>query len=133
MPYPVRSQVPNHFSFAIVGLSIFRPHRLSSVSALVAHIPFNFYVGERLFTPGPYLIEPTRSPELFQIRPADSDALRAVVQAISIPRQNDGLSRKLLFYCRREHYFLAQVLVAEDEAPNPLPPSPSADLPLPRL
>lgn len=133
MPNPLRSQAFNPFSFAVVSLSIFRPQGLSSVSALVAHIPFSFYVGEKLFAPGPYLIEATRTPELFQIRPADSDSLSGVVQAISIPRQNDGLSRKLLFYCRREHYFLAQVLVAEEETPNPLPPSPSADLPLPRL
>jgi hypothetical protein len=68
-----------------------------------------------MFPAGPYLLESSEMADMFSIRPSDHDDPKSLVHAISIPKQNNGLSRKLLFYCREERYFLGQVLIAAAE------------------
>lgn len=131
--YPGRPESINPFSFAVVSLSIFQPTRATSGAALIAHIPFSFFVGEVTFGAGPYLIEATETAGLFRIGSADCDSAKAVLQGINIPKQTDGLSKKLLFYCRWDRYFLAQVLVADEEPITPSPPSQPASFQLRQL
>jgi hypothetical protein len=133
MAYSEASDPLHKFSFSVVSLSVFEPAGRNSV-APVAHVPFNFLAGETMFSGGPYLIEACESADMMRIRPADCDSPEALVQAIGIPKQKDGLSMKLLFYCRGGRYFLAQVLVvsAVDES-TPLPPRASGSLPNPAL
>jgi hypothetical protein len=133
MAYSGASDPFHKLSFSIVSLSVFEPAGKNSVAS-VAHVPFNFLVGETMFSGGPYLIEACESADMMRIRPAGCDSPEALVQAIGIPKREDGLSMKLLFYCRQERYFLAQVLVvsAVDE-PTRLPPRASGSLPNPAL
>ena len=120
-------------SYAIVSLSIFGAGAANGAASSIAHVPFDFSVGEITFRAGPYLLESSDMPSTFSIRPADDGAPKSLVQAIGIPRQNDGLSRKLLFYCRGDRYFLAQVLVATADEINPLPLLPEGGPPAPDL
>jgi hypothetical protein len=129
--HPRISESSNPFSFAVVSLSIFGPTRTAEAASLVAHIPFSFFVGDIRFDAGPYLIEPSATARVFEIRLANCDSPKAAVQAISIPEQNDSLSRKLLFYCRGNGYFLAQVLVAHGEPVTQWPQSQPARLLVP--
>lgn len=106
MAYSEASDPLHRFSFSVVSLSVFEPAGRNSVAPA----------------------------DMMRIRPADCDSPEALVQAIGIPKQKDGLSMKLLFYCRGGLYFLAQVLVvsAVDES-TPLPPRASGSLPNPAL
>ncbi|PYX94322.1 MAG: hypothetical protein DMG71_12835 [Acidobacteria bacterium] len=121
------------FSFSVVSLSIFEPAETNSVTAVV-HVPFNFLVGEIMLSASPYLIGASELADTMLIRPANSDSPKALVQAIGIPKQKDGLSMKLLFYCRGGRYFLAQVLmVSSVDESTQLPPQAGGSLPNPGL
>ena len=76
----------------------------------LAHVPFDFVVGERVFAAGPYAAEPSELAGMLAVRRADTDSTPVLVQAISFPRSAQPALSKLLFYCQRGRYFLAQVL-----------------------
>lgn len=74
----------------------------------LAHVPFDFVVGDQLLEAGPYSIEPSAVAGMLIVRRAGSDSQPVLVQAIC---QRRGAAHKLLFYCQQNLYFLAQVVV----------------------
>lgn len=91
---------------------------LSSVSfppgverSALAHVPFDFVVGERLCRAGTYAIEPRLWRGMLVVRRADSKAHPLLVQAIAGKKRKRRPFLKLLFYCRDNSYFLAQVVL----------------------
>lgn len=96
--------------FALVPLS--NQDRASSVDrdAVVAHVPFDFVVGEMLFPAGAYDIARTDIPGMLALRRNGSEYPTALVQEIC--SQTD--SSELLFYRQENLYFLAQVLAGGD-------------------
>jgi hypothetical protein len=102
-------------SYAVTSLARWEAATDQTTATWIAHIPFHFFVGQIMFPAGPYLLESSEMADMFSIRPSDHDDPKSLVHAISIPKQNNGLSRKLLFYCREERYFLGQVLIAAAE------------------
>lgn len=74
----------------------------------VAHVPFDFVVGEMLFPAGSYDIAQTDIPGTLALRRNGSEYPTALVQEIRSER--DG--SELLFYRQENLYFLAQVLAS---------------------
>ena len=77
-------------------------------SRALAHVPFDFVVGDQVLEAGPYSIEPSAVMGTLILRRAGSDSQPVLVQAI---RYRRGAAHKLLFYCQQNLYFLAQVVV----------------------
>jgi hypothetical protein len=111
--------------YAVVSLSLFYDSAEESASVSIAHVPFDFMVGDMQFLPGAYAVEPSLVPGRCSVRPVGCESPRVLVQAISIPRQRNGMSRKLLFYQQRNRYFLAQVVAAADQPVTPSLPRPA--------
>ena len=97
-----------------------------------AHIPFDFLVGEKTLAAGPYAVEPSGIPGMSMVRRADDDSQPVLVQSIGVPGKISSSEPRLLFYCQRERYFLAQALMrtirrprtaaaGSDESPVPQP------------
>lgn len=80
----------------------------------VAHIPFDFVVGEMLLRAGPYAIEPSTLRGMLMIRRADCDSQPMLVQAIAAVDRQPAIPSKLLFYCQQNLYFLAHVLTGSN-------------------
>lgn len=80
----------------------------------VAHIPFDFVVGEMLLRAGPYAIEPSTLRGMLMIRRADCDSQPMLVQAIGTVDRRQAIPSKLLFYCQQNLYFLAHVLTGSN-------------------
>ncbi|HZQ22783.1 MAG TPA: hypothetical protein VFA89_08275 [Terriglobales bacterium] len=118
---PVRAiQIPAEHSYvSVVSLSLFQ-HGESPKA--VAHVPFDFRIGDVMFKAGRYALGPSQLAGMFFVRADGREGPAALVQAVQVPRQRDGIWRKLLFYRQNARYFLAQVLVASDELPTQLPP-----------
>jgi hypothetical protein len=103
-------------SFAVIGLS----PAVGSASALgaqtsdahlsVAHVPFDFSVGEITLRAGPYTVAPSERAGVVTMRPSDEASPQLLVQAIHVPVTNEASAGHILFYCRCERYYLAQVL-----------------------
>jgi hypothetical protein len=113
-----RHEIPDRLrplSYAVTTLARREAGAAKASTTWIAHIGFDFVVGQIMFPPGPYFVESSGTAGVFSLRPSGHDVPNAFVQAITIPKQNNGLSGKLLFYCRGEHYFLAQVLVGTEE------------------
>jgi hypothetical protein len=72
----------------------------------VAHIPFDFVVGEMLLPAGEYGIERTEIPGMLALRQVGCSCPAALVQAIG----SSQVTPNLLFYRNENLYFLAQVL-----------------------
>ena len=111
--------------YAVVSLSLFDDSAGESASVSIVRVPFEFVVGDMQFLPGNYAVEPSRVPGMFSVRPVGSESPCVLVQAISIPKQRNGMSRKLLFYQQCNRYFLAQILAAADQPVIPSLPRPS--------
>ena len=93
-------------SFAVVSLL---PAQTPSTTS-VAHVPFDFFVGEMRLGAGPYALGPSKKSGMRILCRADADVPQIMVQAIRVPFRQDAVPSRLLFYCQRDRYFLAQVL-----------------------
>ena len=85
----------------------------------VAHVPFDFVVGEMLFPAGAYDIAHTDIPGTLALRRNGSEYPTALVQEIRSCPRGDGRSgrpskNELLFYRQENLYFLAQVLASAE-------------------
>ena len=96
-------------SFAMVRVA--PAHRSSPTcrSRPLAHVPFDFVVGDRVLKAGAYTIEPSDVMGMLMVRRDGSDSQPVLVQAIRHGRR--GAVHKLLFYCQQNLYFLAQVVI----------------------
>jgi hypothetical protein len=94
--------------FALVPLSNQEAETSVDADAVVAHVPFDFVVGEMLFPAGAYDIAETDIPGTVALRRNGSEYPTALVQEIRSER--DG--SELLFYRQENLYFLAQVLAS---------------------
>ena len=94
--------------FALVPLSNQQNDARAHAEAVVAHVPFDFVVGEMLFPAGAYAIAETDIPGTLALRRNGSEYPTALVQEIRSER--DG--SELLFYRQENLYFLAQVLAS---------------------
>jgi hypothetical protein len=78
-------------------------------SRALAHVPFDFVVGDRVLEAGAYSIEPSDMLGMLAVRRAGSESQPVLVQAV---RGGPGRAvHKLLFYFQQDLYFLAQVVV----------------------
>ena len=91
--------------FALVPLSS-EDGQTSATCDAVAHVPFDFVVGEMLLPAGAYDIAQTEIPGTLALRRNGCDYPTALVQEIRSERDTS----KLLFYRQENLYFLAQVL-----------------------
>jgi hypothetical protein len=102
---------------SVVSLSLFRESESANGAGSVAHVPFDFLIGDVQFRAGTYAIEAHKAKDMFHVHPTGANSPEAFVQARCMPPQRDGMSRKLLFYRQNGNYYLAQVLsVAEEPA-----------------
>jgi hypothetical protein len=108
-------------SFAVIGLSPAAGSasalgaqtsdaHLSDAHLSVAHVPFDFSVGEITLRAGPYTVAPSERAGVVTMRPSDEASPQLLVQAIHVPATNEASAGHILFYCRCERYYLAQVL-----------------------
>lgn len=99
-------------SFAMVSANeCARPGRGGRACAL-AHVPFDFVVGDRVLEAGPYSIEASEVMGMLLMRRAGSDAQPVLVQVIRHGRRRTA--HKLLFYCQQNLYFLAQAVAGSN-------------------
>lgn len=98
---------------SVVSLSLFRES--AGANDAVAHVPFDFLIGDVQFRAGTYALESSRTNDMFYVHPTDAASPEAFVQARCMPPQRDGMSRKLLFYRQNGKYHLVQVLAVADE------------------
>jgi hypothetical protein len=94
--------------FALVPLSNQDADTAAVPDAAVAHVPFDFVVGEMLLPAGSYDVAQTDIPGTLALRRNGSEYPTALVQEIRTER--DG--SELLFYRQENLYFLAQVLAS---------------------
>jgi hypothetical protein len=90
--------------FALVPLS--SQEGQASACDAVAHVPFDFVVGEMLLPAGAYDVAQTEIPGTLALRRTGCEYPTALVQEIRSERDTS----KLLFYRQQNLYFLAQVL-----------------------
>jgi hypothetical protein len=96
-------------SFAVVSAFPVKNPPQPSAETCVVHVPFNFLVGEMLLGAGAYWLGRSDRAGMRTLSAADGTVPGIQVQAIQVPQENSAPNR-LLFYCRRDRYFLAQVL-----------------------
>jgi len=95
---------------ALVPLSDQSSRTNSEPDTAVAHVPFDFVVGEMLMPAGSYDLQQTEIPGMLALRRNGCEYPDALVQ--EIPSEHE--SSKLLFYRQENLYFLAQVLAGEN-------------------
>jgi hypothetical protein len=95
-----------HELFALVPLANQSDESLTDPDAGVAHVPFDFVVGEMLYPAGAYEVSQTGIPGTLALRRNGCEYPAALVQEIRLERD----SSELLFYQQENLYFLAQVL-----------------------
>ena len=110
------AQTPARSYLSVVSLSLFRESNSANGAGSIAHVPFDFLVGDVHFRAGAYAIESRKAKDMFHVHPAGAASPEAFVQASCMPPQRDGMSRKLLFYRQNGTYHLAQVLSVADES-----------------
>lgn len=96
-------------SFAMVSLTPAHRSARTCRTRAVAHVPFDFVVGEKVLRAGAYTVEPSGTVGLLILRRAGSGSQAGLVHAISRGRRR--AVHKLLFYCQQNSYFLAQAVV----------------------
>src|SRR5262249_4359470 len=96
-------------SFAVVSAFPVESRPQPSAETCVVHVPFNFLVGEILLGAGAYWLSRSEKVGMRILSAAECDIPRIQLQAIQVP-QESCVRNRLLFYCRRDRYFLAQVL-----------------------
>ena len=94
--------------FALVPLSNPEEPLGGDGETVVAHVPFDFVVGEMLLPAGAYDVAQTDIPGTLVLRRNGSEYPAALVQEIRSERE----SSELLFYRQENLYFLAQVLAS---------------------
>jgi hypothetical protein len=95
-------------SFALVNLLPLTELGLTSHTPLLAHVPFDFFVGEIKLDAGTYEVDPSDQSDMLALRRSDGDSPCILVQAIRSPGDHATMANKLLFYWRCDRYFLAQ-------------------------
>jgi hypothetical protein len=100
----------NTSSFAVISLSPASGPALADAPTSVAHVPFDFAVGEITLHAGAYTVTRTERAGVVTMRPSAEASPRLLVQAIHIPGTDDPTPGHILFYRWRERYYLAQVL-----------------------
>jgi len=113
---PVAANSFDRSYLSVVSLSLFRES--AGANGAVAHVPFDFLIGDVEFRAGTYALESRKANDKFYVHPADAASPEASVQARCMPPQRDGMSRKLLFYRQDGKYHLVQVLAVADESPT---------------
>ncbi len=98
------SEIGDVFAFVPLGDGSEVP--VADGDKAVAHVPFDFVVGELLLPAGAYEIAQTEIPGMLALRRNGCVYPAALVQEIRSERDN----AKLLFYRQQDLYFLAQVL-----------------------
>lgn len=101
--------------FAWVPLSDQNGASAPDANSAVAHVPFDFVVGEILLPAGAYDLEQTEIPGMIALRRTGCSYPEALVQEIRSERDNP----KLLFYRQENLYFLAQVLASSELSTSP--------------
>ena len=82
--------------------------------AALAHVPFDFVLGEMLLPAGLYEVEPSCLLGMLKLRRAGSDSQPVLVPAVNLDQAQRPIPEKLLFYCQQNLYFLAQAFTAPD-------------------
>ena len=105
--------------FALVPLSGQDDGSSADWAKAVAHVPFDFVVGEMLFPAGAYDLAQTDIPGTLALSRNGSEYPTALVQEIRSLARSDGHSgrpskNELLFYRQENLYFLAQVLASAE-------------------
>jgi hypothetical protein len=98
----------NLCSFAVVSLSPL--DSAAGKRTCFAHVPFDFSVGEITLRAGTYTVAPSDQVGVVTMRAAADPSPLLMVQIILVPSEEDAAPGRILFYCRRERYYLAQVL-----------------------
>jgi hypothetical protein len=97
---------PDTCSFASIKLSPGCGSRPYEETAL-AHVPFDFVVGEMLLPAGLYEVQPSSLLGMLKLRRAGSDSQPVLVPAVNLDQAPRPIPDKLLFYCQQNLYFLA--------------------------
>jgi len=92
--------------FALVPLSRAGGETSPHLEAAMAHVPFDFVVGEMLLPAGAYDLTQTEIPGMLALKRNGCAYPAALVQEI----RSEPNTAKLLFYRQEKLYFLAQVL-----------------------
>lgn len=95
---------------ALVPLSDQSSRTNAEPDTVVAHVPFDFVVGEILLPAGSYDLQQTEIPGMLALRRNGSEYPSALVQEVRSQQETP----KLLFYRQENLYFLAQVLAGEN-------------------
>jgi hypothetical protein len=96
--------------FALVPLSGADEESNTDQETAMAHVPFDFVVGEILLPAGAYDLMHTEIPGMLALHKNGCAYPSALVQEIRSERD----TAKLLFYRHENLYFLAQVLAGEN-------------------
>jgi hypothetical protein len=101
----------------LVGmLSISAQAQIGGTTRLIAHIPFDFAVGDRILPAGEYTMtctNPTSDHKVLQFRSRDGKAV-AMVQTASVIG-NDREGARLLFHRYGDRYFFAKAWLPADQ------------------
>ena len=97
-------------SFAVIPLSPATDAALADAPASIAHVPFDFSVGEITLQAGPYTVTPTDRAGVVRMCSSAEGIPQLLVQSIHVPGADDASAGHILFYFWRERYYLAQVL-----------------------
>ena len=100
----------NMTSFAVIPLSPATGPAFEDAPASVAHVPFDFSVGEITLQAGPYTVTPTDRAGVVRMCSSAEGIPQLLVQSIHVPGAEDPSAGHILFYFWRERYYLAQVL-----------------------
>jgi hypothetical protein len=97
-------------SYAMVNLDPLVDPGRNHPGAALAHVPFDFMVGEMLMPAGAYAVAPSELMGMFAVRPWNSDSSTVFVQGINLDQDCPTAPSSLLFYFQQNSYFLAQAL-----------------------
>jgi|KBSMisStandDraft_5_1062788.scaffolds.fasta_scaffold1033402_2 hypothetical protein len=97
-------------SYAMVSLDPLVDSGRDQMGTSLAHVPFDFLVGEMLLRAGPYAVAPSELSGMFSVRRCDSESSTVFVQGINLDEGSSTVPNSLLFYCQQNSYFLAQAL-----------------------
>jgi hypothetical protein len=97
-------------SYAMVSLDPVTDSGLNHTLTALAHVPFDFLVGEMLMPAGPYAVSYSEVTGMYAVRRWDSESLTVLVQGINLDQNSPTIPSSLLFYCQQNSYFLAQAL-----------------------
>ena len=97
-------------SFAVIRLLPGSGSALEDQRTSVAHVPFDFSVGEITLQAGPYTVTPTDRAGVVRMHSSEEASPQLLVQSIHVPGTDDPKAGHILFYCWRDRYYLAQVL-----------------------